>query len=573
MKMKRWLSCTLALAMLLGLMGCGGTSDEAPNDGSGSSEDEIVINYPTFQIGTNTAAPVVEELVSRFNEEYAGQYRIEVEEIPGDANYADRIQVQISSGKLPPVVYGGGYSLLDLALEADLVVDLTDVVNEDPEWASMYENDAWQAANCRDGKIYASSNEGQLIGYFYNKELFDQAGIQPATTWNEFFDNCDKLLAAGITPLAMDTADGAWVSMLLMGAMVATSGDEGLEFMNTKYPTDYNIEPVVNAVAEMQKWYQNYTTLDAVGGAYENAANNFFSGNVAMICNGPWMIGDFSDTSKTPDGFDQNVGVAAYPGNFVYDAPIEGMFVTKQDDPALEEAAIAMVKFFTSPESQQLALEMQGMVPAAASVEITDTATTNFPLLGEFLNTRYVPTPSPATWFPAYKISSVPSCPTWPMAPTHRSSSARSSQILLRQTPCPDLSARDGVDETPEARDRNLRTKDRVALAAARSSLSLDKEMEFDETKKWRMDRPVFSASMYPLYPDLRNPAGNGVRYIAVRLPPAAPHLHLCRIFQFCSAVYGGQSLLAHLWQHGQVAFYPLHLPRDSWYATSLHPV
>ena len=50
------------------------------------------------------------------------------------------------------------------------------------------------------------------------------------------------------------------------------------------------------------------------------------------------------------------------------------------------QAAIAMVKFFTSPESQQLALEMQGMVPAAASVEITDTATTNFPLLGEFLN-------------------------------------------------------------------------------------------------------------------------------------------------------------------------------------------
>lgn len=160
------------------------------------------------------------------------------------------------------------------------------------------------------------------------KELFDQAGIQPATTWKSFLTTATNCWLQAITPLAMDTADGAWVSMLLMGAMVATSGDEGLEFMNTKYPTDYNIEPVVNAVAEMQKWYQNYTTLDAVGGAYENAANNFFSGNVAMICNGPWMIGDFSDTSKTPDGFDQNVGVAAYPGNFVYDAPIAGMFDT-----------------------------------------------------------------------------------------------------------------------------------------------------------------------------------------------------------------------------------------------------
>ena len=308
--MKRWLSCALALVMLLGLVGCGGGTDEgaASDSGSESTGDEIVINYPTFQVGTNTAAPVVAELVNRFNEEYAGQYRIEIEEVPGDANYAERIQVQISSGQLPPVVYGGGYALLDLALEADLVVDLTDVVNADPEWAAMYDNEAWQAANCRDGKIYASSSEGQLIGYFYNKELFDQVGIQPATTWEEFFDNCDKLLAAGITPLAMDTADGAWVSMLLMGAMVATSGDEGLEFMNTKYPTDYNIEPVVNAVAEMQKWYQNYTTLDAVGGAYENAANNFFSGNVAMMVNGCWQIPTMR--SEAPD---LNWGVSLIP--------------------------------------------------------------------------------------------------------------------------------------------------------------------------------------------------------------------------------------------------------------------
>ena len=273
MKMKRWLSCLLALVMLLSLTACGGSDDEQTPAGEGgeSSGEEIVINYPTFQVGTNTAAPVVAELVNRFNEEYAGQYRIEIEEVPGDANYAERIQVQISSGQLPPVVYGGGYALLDLALEADLVVDLTDVVNADPEWAAMYDNDAWQAANCRDGKIYASSSEGQIIGYFYNKELFEQVGIEPATTWDEFFDNCDKLLAAGITPLAMDTADGAWVSMLLMGAMIATSGDEGAEFMNTKYPTDYNIAPVVDAIGHMQEWYQKYTTLDAVGGAYENA--------------------------------------------------------------------------------------------------------------------------------------------------------------------------------------------------------------------------------------------------------------------------------------------------------------
>ena len=227
--MKRWLSCIMAMVMVLSLVACGGGSD-APAKDEGSSEatgSEIVIKYPTFQVGANTAAPVVAELVKQFNEKYAGQYRIEVEDVPGDANYADKIKVQLSTGELPVVVYGGGYKLLDLALEADLVVDLTDAVNADAEWKAMY-NDSWNSINCRDGKIYASSTEGELIGYFYNKELFAQAGIKPATTWEEFFDNCDKLLAAGITPLAMDTADGAWCSQLLIGALIATSGDEGL---------------------------------------------------------------------------------------------------------------------------------------------------------------------------------------------------------------------------------------------------------------------------------------------------------------------------------------------------------
>ena len=82
------------------------------------------------------------------------------------------------------------------------------------------EPDTALATNSRDGgKIYASSMEGQVIGYFYNKDLFKQAGTtEPAKTWDEFFLQCDKLKAAGITPLSMDTADSAWVTQLWMGA-------------------------------------------------------------------------------------------------------------------------------------------------------------------------------------------------------------------------------------------------------------------------------------------------------------------------------------------------------------------
>ena len=251
-----------------------------------------------------------------------------------------------------------------MVVAKDLAVDLTDAVNSDADWKALY-SDTALATNSRDGKIYASSMEGQVIGYFYNK---------------------DKLKAAGITPLSMDTADSAWVTQLWMGAMVGTESDAGLEFMNTMNPTDYNTPEMIAAAEKIQKMYQNYTTQDAIGGKYENAANNFLSGQTAMLANGPWMIGDFSDTSMTEEGFADKVGVALFPGNFVYDAPIQGYIVTKQDDPKVEEAAIEMVKFFTSAEAQQTAMEMQGMVPASNTVELTDTAKDKYPLLAEFLN-------------------------------------------------------------------------------------------------------------------------------------------------------------------------------------------
>lgn len=385
---KRLTALALAALMTAGcLSGCGGggeTTDEGAS--TESTGEEIVINYPTFQCGVNTASPVVDQLIEEFNAEYAGKYRIQKEDVPGDANYVDKIKVQLGTGDLPPVVYGGGYNLLDLALAKDVVVDLTPYVEADPEWKALY-SDVALTTNSRDGKIYASSSEGSLVGYFYNKELFEKAGIaEPAKTWDEFWQQCDKLKAAGITPLALDTADSAWVTSLWAGAMIATSGDEGYEFMKQMNPIDYNNQPTIDAFTNVQKMLQEYTTLDAIGGKYEHAANNFLSGQAAMIANGPWMIGDFSDETKTTADFADKVGVAIFPGNFVYDAPIQGYFVTKQDDPALEEAAVEMVRFFTSAHAQQVALEVQGMVPASSTVEITETAKQNYPLLVEFLD-------------------------------------------------------------------------------------------------------------------------------------------------------------------------------------------
>ncbi|MGC4067763.1 MAG: ABC transporter substrate-binding protein [Polyangiaceae bacterium] len=61
-----------------------------------------------------------------------------------------------------------------------------------------------------DGKVYGMPvnihRENTLL---YNKQIFDDNGLEPPTTVEEFLTVCDKLKAAGVTPVA--TAYQGWI--------------------------------------------------------------------------------------------------------------------------------------------------------------------------------------------------------------------------------------------------------------------------------------------------------------------------------------------------------------------------
>lgn len=362
MKMKKLLALTLAGTMMLGtLAGCGQGGNDSSADGD-SASGVVEIDFPTSWVGVSVAAEWFQDRLAAFNEEYGDQIKVNVEEIAGDQNYVDKMKVLYSSNSLPDVIVTGGYNLIDSM--KDQMVDLTDYMDE--HWLARADEASWEV-NSRDGKIYGVPYTRQVIGYFYNKDLFAKAGIEkPAETWDEFFEQCDKLLAAGITPLSMDTADSGWVTSLMLGAMVAQT-DEGEEFMNTNLPTDYNFPEFIEAAANIQKMFQKYTTADAIGGAYENAASNFYMEETAIIANGPWMIGDFYDPSLVEDGFADKIGTAMFPGGVMYNSGKIGFNIASKDEEKLQ-AALTFVDFLTNEESQKKMLEMQGEIPAQEGV-------------------------------------------------------------------------------------------------------------------------------------------------------------------------------------------------------------
>lgn len=387
-KITKVLSVLLLIAMIASVTACSatkvGNEQKQSSETKAENKEPVVVKFPTFCIGSNSAAEWMKNRIETFKEKYGDTIDLQVEEVPGDQAYTDKIKVMLSTDQLPDVVYTGGYNLLDDALVRNAVVDLTPYLEADPEWKALFPEEDL-SFNTRDGKVYAIPETSSQIGYFYNKELFEKAGItSPAKTWDELFEQAEALKQAGIVPFAMDTADSGWVTTLWFNSMIGTANEEGNKWMNTMYPVDYNTPEVIEAVGKIQKMFMNYTTKDAVGGKYENAANHFFNGEVAMIANGPWMEADFHDTTKAPEGFASKVGVAMYPNDGMFVSPVIGMFVASKDKEHAD-AAVEWVKWLTNEESQLVAFETSGRTPVTPTLEIPEDVREKLPLSSQLL--------------------------------------------------------------------------------------------------------------------------------------------------------------------------------------------
>ncbi len=382
-KMKRWLGVMLAVTMFSSLLtGCGESKETKPQasveesaeestDESSSAGEKVSITYSTYCVGTHLGAPAETKALERFRAQYGDSIDLIVEELPSDTVYTDKMKTLAATNELPSVIDGKN-GLRDLAIKNGQAIDLTEFLNADPDFRdNVIGAEAIAANTSEDGKIYSVVRETQAIGYFYNKDMFEQAGIKPAETWDEFWTNCDKLLEAGFTPLTLNTGENSWCTNLLLTAMVGGKGEAGVELMNTKYPETYQTPEMIAALEDMQVALQKYTTPDALGALYANAANYFLQEKTAMIFNGSWMIAEFSNEEKATPGLADRIGFAMYPGNGLIQTYAEGYSICAAT-PEEQEAAWALIKELCSTDTQYDYMVDAGSIPNSTEIEIDE---------------------------------------------------------------------------------------------------------------------------------------------------------------------------------------------------------
>lgn len=328
-----------AVCLTLALTGCA-------HDGKKEEHAVEEIRIPvTFLVNPDTGENENEELVDAFNEEYEGIYQLDVEWITDTAEgYRARIKTLNGLDKLPAVITDVGFDadFYELSITNDRLVDLRPYLAADEAWERAYGERELALYTEEDKGIYLSPSGNASLsyaGFYYNKELFEQAGIGAfPDTWEDFFAMLETLEGAGITPLALHGGSSYWTALLMATGYTAKTAD-GLAFLQTQYPLDYHNESAEELFAVLKRLYE-YADEDAVEIERTESAKRFATGEAAITANGGWMIFNFTDEQKERTGF------AAFPGNVLMaDMKMSAWAVTSGYSKEVERGAVEFLKF------------------------------------------------------------------------------------------------------------------------------------------------------------------------------------------------------------------------------------
>ena len=228
--MKRKILATLLTVVMATslLAGCGSKSADAPAaSGSGdapAAEGEVQEITWMFWDDLNATEDLISkgyaDVIDRFNTEYEGQYHV----TPITTNleeYYPKLNALVASGDVPDVfIVSPGPNLTDY-VEPGVAAPLDDYLADG--WKDTFTSDAVFSQQTYDGKIYAVPLNIAAACCFYNTEMFEAAGAKVPTNWSEMLDACEKLQAAGYTPITI-SAGTAWCLSMVAGYLCESKG-------------------------------------------------------------------------------------------------------------------------------------------------------------------------------------------------------------------------------------------------------------------------------------------------------------------------------------------------------------
>ncbi len=347
----RFMAAAAAATLALSLVGCGSGSDS-----SSTGKTEITI----WHGWTGPEGKAFSALVDQFGQDHPD---IHVSVLQVNQDYAlQKVSTAVRGGSPPDISYLYGSWAPNIA-EVPSLVDLTATVGQSSvKWDDFFEGER-KVATVGD-KVIGVPALVDNLAIVYNKQLFQQAGVQPPTadwTWDDFRAAAKQLTDPstkqfGWSMPANDSEDTVWH----WEAMLWEAGGDILNSSNTQ--ATFNSPEGLQAMTALRDMavVDKSVYLDTTNSKY---ADLFNAGKIAMLVTGPWDL----------SGFHVDYGVQIMPtfaGSTAGHQTIAGPdnWVVFDNGDARRQAALTFLTWLTAPDQVKQFSLQTGDLPTRQSV-------------------------------------------------------------------------------------------------------------------------------------------------------------------------------------------------------------
>ncbi|MGO4542527.1 extracellular solute-binding protein [Paenibacillus sp. 2TAB19] len=295
---------------------------------------------------------VTEELQAKFDAAYPHIKVIHQDE----TQTPEKFLAAVAGGEQPDV-FRPSFPKMQEYVQAGIVADITDLINGSPD-KDRFIDGAFNMAT-RDGKIYGVPLSMYSTGVYYNKKLFENAGITSLpTTWDEFAATAKTVQEKNPGTIGFDILGMDWGDWHFEYYVWQAGGDLTELQPDGTVKLTFTSEATVKALQYYKdlKWTHKVVQSNVLQ-SYEENNKDFYSGKSAMILGASDSYNTFVGQGMDPG----EIGFMPYPVGPASVGPsqVGGSFwaISPSSSPEERQAAFEYIMFMSSKESFETRLQ------------------------------------------------------------------------------------------------------------------------------------------------------------------------------------------------------------------------
>ena len=333
---------TTAVVLSLAVAGCSGGS----SNGGAAESGPVTLSYGVWD---QNQVPALKQVIANF-EKTNKNIKVKIQVTPYD-QYFTKLQAAATGGAAPDVFWMNGPNF-QLYASNGVLAPISDQIKKDGLDTSVYPKSLVDLYSL-DGKQYALPKDFDTIGLWYNKKLFDDAGVKypDATwTWTDLQDAAAKLTnkSKGIygIPASLEGQQNFYNTILQAGGHVlsADGKSSGYDDPATIKGLSFWTDLIKSGSSPSLKQMTDTLPLQW-----------FESGKAAMFYGGSWNVIEFKKNEYTADKID----VAPLPKGEKQGVVIHGLGNVISAKTKHSDAAWQFVKYLMEP-AQNVEIVLSG---------------------------------------------------------------------------------------------------------------------------------------------------------------------------------------------------------------------